>query len=297
MSNMIKKSLDPNRQHVSPLDANRTDIGLENLQVRILKYPNEQEFKRMVYKASTATRGNDISDDTFDPVVVEDAFKGGLNQCLEWDTVVFEISGVSRGLTHEIVRSRRASFAQQSMRHTDMGRNFNIRMPQEIAINHNLLLIDPAKYPMLAELQGPSTQSATPAEVWNHAMRLAREAYGWLVEADIPFQDARTVCPIGTETYIIAEYPVSEFIGTYAYRACYMFYPEIVALFHLMKAKLVEQAPWLEPYVVISCEKTQPNNGQLHMCTYQGWEKVEGHCPLAWAKEDNRVWKSRKFEN
>lgn len=302
MSNMISRSLDPERQHRSPLNQGRTDGAFENLMVRVLKAPDEQTFKRMVYKAVTATRGNDIALEEFDSVAVEDAFRGGLNQCLEWDTVVFEISGVSRGLTHELVRTRKASFAQQSMRHTDMGEQFNVRMPREIWSDGRLLELDLDRYPELARALGihaPGEERCTPAEVWNRAMDICREAYGWLVEADIPYQDARTVMPIATETYIIAEYPLSEFLATYSYRACYMFYPEIVALFHIMKDQLVQQCPWLEPYVLIGCEKTQPNAalGLPHMCTYQGWERVEGHCPLVWAREDNRVWKSRKFEN
>lgn len=278
MSNMISKSLDPEGQHVSPLGvgaaAGRIDKGLENLRVKMLMWPDEQQFKMAVYRATMATRGSDIDvDEAIDPIVVEDAFKGGLNQCLEWATAVFEISGVSRGLTHELVRTRKASFAQQSMRHTDMG-NPAMRMPREIE----------------------SADLRTRLE-WERAINVSRSTYQGLVDFDVPYQDARTVLPIATETYIIAEYPLSEFLGTYAYRACHMFYPEIVGLFGLMKQALVEKCPWLEEYILISCEKTQPSNGEAHMCTYQGWERVEGHCPLAWAKEDNRVFKSRRFEN
>lgn len=272
-SNMIRKSMPIAAEHISPLADGRIDRAYDNLQVRLLFYPEEMPFKRMVYKATMATRGSDVSDDTVDDTVVEEAFKGGLNQCLEWATVVFEISGVSRGLTHEIVRTRKASFAQQSMRHTDMG-NAAMRMPAELANSY------------------PEAQ-----KVWQLSVEQSRAAYQTLTDTfDIPFQDARTVLPIATETYIIAEYPLSEFMGTYSYRSCYMFYPEIVALFRLMREKLVEKCPWLADNIVTSCEKTRPANGHPHMCTYQGWEKVEGQCPLTWAREDNRVWKSSKFE-
>ena len=276
---MMSKSLDTKGEHVSPLGvgsaAGRIDRGNENLKVKMLIWPDEQQFKMAVYKATLATRGGDVDDATeIDPVVVEDAFKGGLNQCLEWVTTVFEISGVSRGLTHELVRTRKASFAQQSMRHTDMGKPA-MRMPAEIVASD-----DPEV-----------------GAVWIDSVMTNSLAYQALVNSDVPYQDARTVLPIATETYIIAEYPLSEFLGTYAYRACHMFYPEIVALFGLMKEALVEKCPWLAEYILIGCEKTAPSNGLEHMCTYQGWERVEGHCPLAWAKEDNRVFKSRKFEN
>lgn len=273
MSNMIRRSLDPQGQHVSPLGQGQIDEGFANLKVKLLWWPEEEPFKRMVFKAVTATRGNDINaPEEVDPAVVDDAFKGGLNQCLEWVTVVFECSGVSRGLTHELVRTRQASFAQQSMRHTDMGKA-NLRMPTEVAQDKWLRLM------------------------WMNAAEDARRTYEGLVTLDVPYQDARTVLPIGTETYIIASYPLKVFLDTYAYRACYMFYPEIVELFRLMKIALLEHCLWLEPYVKIGCEKTAPREGFAHQCTYQGWERVEGHCPFAWAVESNRVWKSKKYED
>lgn len=272
MSNMNRRSLDPEGKHVSPLGrAGEIHVAYEAIQVRLLYWPEEKVFKQMVYKAITATRGNTITEDIVDEKVVEDAFAGGLNQCLEWVTVVFEINGVSRGLTHELVRTRKASFAQQSMRHTDMGTPA-MRMPEFIA-------------------------SAAPLEraEWIKSIHAAQEAYGDLVRSDMPYQDARTVLPIATETYIIGAYPLSEFLNTYGYRACYMFYPEMVWLFREMRRVLLEKCNWLAPYILVSCEKTRPNGPNAHMCTYQGWEAVEGHCPLAWAKEDNRVWKSRRY--
>ena len=272
-SNMIRKSMAVASQHISPLANGRIDEGYDNIKVRMLFWPDEAMFKNLVYKATMATRGSDIDEtEQPDPQVVEEAFKGGLNQVLEVATVSFEISGISRGLTHELVRTRKASFAQQSMRHTDFG-DANQRMPAEIA-----------------------NASEVIQAMWVNSVGHSVEAYQWLVDADVPFQDARTVLPISTETYIIASYPLNEFFSTYSYRACHMFYPEIVALFGLMKIALVKQCPWTEPFIQISCEKTRSAGIYDHMCTYQGWEKVEGQCPFAWAKEANRVWKSSKFE-
>jgi len=271
MSNMIRRSIDIDGEHVSPLGEGRIDEGNDNMEVKLLYWPDKERFDKLVYKAVVATRGSDIGDGEFDPIVVEDAFSGGLNQCLEWVTVVFEISGVSRGLTHELVRTRKASFAQQSMRHTDMG-NPNVRMPEHIASAREEIQIE-----------------------WKHSIATSCKAYQKLVKLDMPYQDARTVLPIGTETYIIASYPLSVFLDTYSYRACYMFYPEIVTLFHRMKEALTDECPWLDPFILISCERTAQGGKYEHVCTYQGWEKVEGHCPLPWAKDDNRTWKSRKF--
>jgi thymidylate synthase ThyX len=280
-------------ENKAPGQIGRTDVGYANLQVDCILWPEEEVVKKVLSKASVAVKGSIVGEDEVDERSVQDMFRGGLNQALEWFTVAFECSGVSRGVTHQLVRTRKASFAQQSMRYADMG-SFNARMPVAIADSK---IIDPirvpSRYPHLYDIGDLDT----PAEIWLAAIDTAREAYAWLADHGIPMQDARTVCPIGTETYIICEYPLSEFIATYSYRACQMFYPETVALFGLMKQALVQKCPWIEPHLKISCEKTGPGiNGLPHRCTYQGWERVEGQCTFEWALEENRVFKSSRVD-
>lgn len=292
MSTMSKRG--SGQDNIAPGQIGRTDIGYENLQVKLLHYPTYEEFAQLVSKASVAVKGSIIEDNEIDDAFVSDIFKGGLNQCLEWMTVVFEVSGVSRGVTHQLVRTRKASFAQQSMRYADMG-SFNARMPvaiDEFPGTHGIAGQD---YPLLWKLSAYGENTA--AEVWEKSVEIAREAYAWLAEHGVPMQDARTVCPIATETYIICEYPLSEFLATYSYRACSMFYPETVALFRLMGQELAKYCPWIAPQIKISCEKTSGGiNGLPHKCTYQGWERVEGQCNFEWALEENRTFKSTKVK-
>jgi hypothetical protein len=258
--------------NVAPGQEGRNDVGYDNLEVKIILWPKEEEVAKVLTKASVAVRGSIMDDDAIDQTMVDDMFKGGLNQALEWFTVAFECNGVSRGVTHQLVRTRKASFAQQSQRYADMG-SFNARMPVEIANN-------------------PAARQA-----WLHAINTSRDVYKFLADLGIPMQDVRTVTPTAIETYIICEYPLSEFLNTYAYRACSMFYPETVALFRLMGMKLIEKCPWLKDMIKISCEKTSGGiNGLPHKCTYQGWEKVEGQCDFPWALEENRTFKSKKVE-
>lgn len=302
MSNMASREVHKDGGNKAPGQTGRTDIGYDNLIVDCILWPKLDEVKYVLSKASVAVKGSIVGKNEVDEASVNDMFKGGLNQALEWFTVVFECSGVSRGLTHQLVRTRKASFSQQSMRYADMG-NLNVRMPEEIAKRTDLHFIDSGfdvngnpygNYPFLGEAFG---HNASPAEVWEHSVEIAREAYSWLTEHNVPMQDARTVCPIGTETYILCEYPLSEFINVYAYRACQMFYPEMVAIMGLMKASLLDKCPWLEPMLKITCEKTSGGiNGLPHKCTYQGWERVEGQCEFPWALEDNRTFKSTRVE-
>lgn len=299
------------QDNVAPGQEGRTDRGYENLQVKLLHFPDKMEFGKLMTKASVAVKGSIVGDDEIDEVMVDDMLRGGLNQALEWVSVVFEVSGVSRGVTHQLVRTRKASFAQQSMRYADMG-SFNARMPLGIAKKTREIPgywdtdLDQDKYPNLASIfVFEDDMGEDPERIWNTAISVAREAYAWLADHGVDIQDARTVCPIATETYILCEYPLSEFLNTYAYRACSMFYPETVYIFREMGRLLAEACPWLKPHIKIGCEKTsggiEVDTGigpyQLpHKCTYQGWERVEGQCDFEWALEDNRVFKSRKVD-
>jgi thymidylate synthase (FAD) len=209
----------------------------------------------------------------------EEMLKGGLQTALESQVVVFAVSGVSRTCTHQLVRSRRAAFHQQSQRAGFYGDEPEVRMPESIWLN------DRARVAFV------------------HAIDAAREAYSIACEEDISYQDARYALPEATTNYILCEYNVKEFRDVYAYRGCSMFSWEIVHVMREMRRLLVEAHPFLAPHIRISCEKTHgaldvPEiraDGALakataHSCTFQGWESVEGQCDFAWARQSNRTF-------
>jgi flavin-dependent thymidylate synthase len=240
----------------SPFNHGKNDVGVNGIQVKLVQGIDEWSFRRTTSKAVRATIGIDPDEDQTE-ADWEEMLKGGLQTALETQTVVFEVAGVSRTCTHQLVRSRRASFHQQSQRASFMGAMPNVRMP-------------------LSVVQNPEARKA-----FLEAVYAARKAYRIATDQDIAYQDARFILPEGTETYILCEYPLREFMAAYSYRACSMFQWEIMYVFRKMKEVLVVAHPWLEDYIKITCEKT-------HVCEFQGWERVEGHCPFPWAKEDNR---------
>lgn len=248
--------------HRSPYDDGRIDIGLDNLTVRLIQGIDDEAFKRTLSRAQRATIGIPLEDGD-DYGDWEEMLKGGLQTALETQTVVFEIIGVARATTHQIVRSRRAAFHQQSMRASFFGEQPNVRMPESVWRN-------------------PRARDAFIASV-----KASHEAYRIACEEDVSYQDARYILPIGTETYIMCEYPVREFLAVYAYRACSMFQWEISHSVREMGRLLGEAHPWLAPYIKISCEAAQ-------RCTFQGWEEVEEQCDFPWALESNRTFKPKE---
>lgn len=237
----------------------------------------------------------------------EEMMKGGLQTALETQVIVFAVKGVSRTCTHQLVRSRKASFHQQSQRASYFGDNPEMRMPESI------------------------WQNVAARDAFLRSALEAHKAYRVICDQDISYQDARFVLPEGTTGFIMLEYSVREFLNVYQYRACSMFQWEIVEVMRQCKAALVDAHPFLEPYIKISCEKTGPvevplthvrrctcgTAGKDHMplidadceihgpaanlnqatevvehhCTFQGWEDVEGQCDFKWARHEARTFK------
>lgn len=300
-------------RHVSPYDTGVVQVGLDGLEVRLLQGMNEDSFKRVLARATRATtglavpRGQRMSAD-WEEEDWEEMMKGGLQSALESQVVIFEVWGASRALTHQLVRTRKAAYHQQSQRATWYGDQPECRMPESIW-----------RAPKDVRLQ------------WLVAVDHCWAAYRRACDAGVSYQDARYILPEGTVNYIQCEYPLREFINTFAYRGCSMFLWEMVACMRLMREALLEQSPWLEPYVKISCEKGalcpdckgsgkvwpdgvafDPSDavtefpdgtswypepclrctglGGDRKCTFQGWENVEGVCSFPWARQSNRTF-------
>ena len=286
--------------HVSPYDEGKVFIGLDGLQVRLIQGINEQAFKLLLSRTLHATTGL-APDAVPEPQDWEEMMKGGLQSALESQVIVFEIIGASRALTHQLVRTRKAAFHQQSQRATWYGDKPNQRWPESVMKNLRVV------------------------ENWRQSLLYAWEAYKVACDEGISYQDARYILPEGTTNYIICEYSVREFINVFAYRGCSMFLWEMVGAMREMRRVLVEAHPVLEPYVKISCEKpvgdcaycggrgwnpgtdlAYPENdvraytqvsceicggdGKARKCTFQGWENVEQQCDFPWAQQSNRTY-------
>lgn len=247
--------------HVSPFDNRTVQVGTDGIEVALVQGIDEEAFKRTLSMATRATIGVDF--ETGRKIGGEDDWeemlKGGLQTALETQVIVFAVKGASRTCTHQLVRSRRAAFHQQSQRASYMGDAPECRMPESIWRN-------------------PTARRA-----FLDSAYMAWRAYRTICDEDISYQDARFVLPEGTTNFIMLEYPVREFMNVFAYRGCSMFQWEIVEVMRQCRDALLADHPWLEPYIKISCEKSQK-------CTFQGWESVEGQCDFPWAREDNRTF-------
>ncbi len=275
-------------EHVSPSDNAKAQVGTDGIKVALAQGIDEQAFKQTLSAAVRATIGLDMeqADVLNADGDWEEMLKGGLQTALETQTIVFAVGGVSRTCTHQLVRSRRAGFHQQSQRASYMGDAPEVRIPESVWVN----------------LKARRAFLQATMACWR--------AYRTICDEDISYQDARFVLQEGTTNFIMLEYSVREFLNVYAYRGCSMFQWEIVHVMRECRRVLLEAHPWLEPYVKISCEKTGPASWPImkpgpgkslpvlagqetveHHCTFQGWEDVEGQCDFPWAKHEARTFK------
>jgi thymidylate synthase (FAD) len=153
--------------------------------------------------------------------------RSGHHSALEHASFSFAIDGVSRALTHQLVRHRVASYNQQSQRYVNFGAGDSFIIPPSIAAN--------------AEAQ----------EVFLTAMEQARMAYDRLVELGLAEgrkresvqEDARFVLPNAAETKIVVTMNARELRHFFQVRCCNRAQWEIRALSWEMLAVVTELAP------------------------------------------------------
>jgi len=274
---------------VSPSANARVEVGTDGIVVELVQGIDEDALRRTLSYAINATRGVD-PDNPPDETDWEEMLKGGLQTALETQVICFGVYGASRTCTHQLVRSRRAAFHQQSQRAHFYGFQPEVRCPESVWAD-------------------PEARAA-----FMEAVAACHRAYTVACGKDISYQDARFALPEATTNYILLEYPIREFLNVYAYRACSMFQWEISHIMRECRRVLIEAHPFMEPYVKISCEKThgakdtpyditgRPEIDEeeleagtfAHTCTFQGWEEVDEQCDFPWARETNRQFRSER---
>jgi thymidylate synthase (FAD) len=155
------------------------------MQVRILSAscPWVNEIMSAVDNAEYAARTCHKSQSKLDtnPNFLATIIRQGHWSVLEHNSVTFEITGVSRALTHQLVRHRLCSFSQESQRHVDpsVDGNLPVVVPNSIAFN-------------------PEAN-----KIYSDLMDAISESYKALAKLNIPKEDVRFVLPNACTTSIV----------------------------------------------------------------------------------------------
>lgn len=155
--------------------------------------------------------------------VLSTIMKSGHFSTLEHASYTFAVEGVSRALTHQLVRHRIASFNQQSQRYVKFSDGLEVIKPDTV--------------------QNDSIAS----QAFDKAIESALESYQALIEAGIPAEDARYVLPNAAETKIVITMNVRELLHFFELRCCNRAQWEIRA----MAEEMLELARPTAPYVFL----------------------------------------------
>ena len=146
-----------------------------------------------------------------------------------WEFVeyTFHISEVTRAFTHQLVRTRTGSYAQQSQRTVDV---------REMG---HLNTIDFERAEVYGAFEG--------------AVQDAKADYAHLIDVGIPVQDARGLLPTNMHTEIIAKFSLRTLHDMALVRLCTRTQGEYQDVFKAIKSTVVKVHPWAEDFIKVSC--------------------------------------------
>jgi thymidylate synthase (FAD) len=180
--------------------------------------------------------------------LIQGVIESGHGSTIEHIVFTFGISGVSRTLSHQLVRHRAGvAFDQQSQRYVTFKKAATM-LPQTIA-----------------EAE-PDVRARYEDQV-EGAMSL----YGDLVGAGIPGEDARFVFPNATRTNLVMTANLRALIHMSGLRLCTMAQWEIRRLFQLIRHEIFQVSPFLGSFLAPKCVP-------LGYCDEMN--NRDGHCPI-----------------
>ncbi len=203
------------------------------MQVKLLRYTPEPEktvamSARLCYSPIGAAQLEEKITDEQAAQLVRKLVSMGHHSTLEHVTFTFAVEGVSRVLTHQLVRHRIASYSQQSQRYVKE-HDFETIIPPSIAAR-------------------PEAK-----EKFEKMMAAIRELYTEWTEMEIPAEDARYILPNAAETKIVVTMNVRSLYNFFRLRCCSRAQWEIRALAEKMLAEVKAVAPVLFEKAGPSC--------------------------------------------
>jgi thymidylate synthase (FAD) len=147
-----------------------------------------------------------------------------LRSSWEFVTFDFQVQGVTRAYTHQQVRTRTASYAQQAQRVVDLSAGEVIK-PDSIAMS-------------------PEASAA-----WDVAVSAIRDAYKAAQAAGIPNQDARGIVPTNIATNICIHMNLRTLADLVGKRENLRAQGEYADVVRGMAKAALEVMPWLKPFL------------------------------------------------
>ncbi len=183
--------------------------------------PNPEKIPAMAAKLTHSKTKPEDLDKTSDKelkAILEQVTSLGHTSVIEHTNFTFAISDVSRSLTHQLVRHRIASYAQQSQRYVDF-KEPNYVTPPKIAKNKQM------------------------KKAYDDTMKTIWEQYNNLLDMGIPAEDSRFVLPNAACTNIMVTMNARSLLNFFELRCCQHAQWEIRQLANKMLKEVKKVAP------------------------------------------------------
>jgi len=183
--------------------------------------PNPEKLSAMAAKLThSKTKPGELDKSSVKELkaILEHVMNLGHTSVIEHTCFTFAISDVSRSLTHQLVRHRIASYAQQSQRYVDL-KEPNYVTPPKIAKNKEM------------------------KKAYDKTMKIIWEEYNKLLEMGIPAEDSRFVLPNAACTNIIVTMNARSLLNFFELRCCQHAQWEIRTLANKMLQEVKKVAP------------------------------------------------------
>jgi len=183
--------------------------------------PNPEKIPAMAAKLTHSKTKPEDLDKTSDKelkAILEQVTSLGHTSVIEHTNFTFAISDVSRSLTHQLVRHRIASYAQQSQRYVDF-KEPNYVTPPKIAKNKQM------------------------KKAYDDTMKTIWEQYSNLLDMGIPAEDSRFVLPNAACTNIMVTMNARSLLNFFELRCCQHAQWEIRQLANKMLKEVKKVAP------------------------------------------------------
>jgi flavin-dependent thymidylate synthase len=151
---------------------------------------------------------------------------GTIPSSWEFLDYTFEILNVTRAFTHQLVRTRTGSYAQQTMRMIDK-RDFTYRIPPRLMTN----------------------ERTAERGCYEACMAKIQESYDTLIVGGVPAEDARGILPTNIHTNIIAKFNLRTLSEMARSRTGARTQDEYREVMDLMLNCVVALHPWTKPFL------------------------------------------------
>lgn len=183
--------------------------------------------------------------------LVRKVIESGHGSTIEHVNFTFAISGVTRSLSHQLVRHRAGTaFDQQSQRYVKFKGRENYTVPKTI------------------------TDGDLPddlAERFQQAIDANLDLYGQLLQAEVPAEDARFIFPNAMQTNLVMTVNLRQLIHMSGLRLCTMAQWEIRQLFKQIRHEVFRVSPFFGSFLAPKCVP-------LGYCDEQG--NRDEHCRI-----------------